>query len=131
LVKSGASIVIQQTEALTAIDVNTGKFTGKKNVDDTFLKINLEAAKEIGRQLRLKNVSGIILIDFINMKKPDYREQLLNELIKVLSNDSVKTVVLGMTKLNLIEVTRKKEQKPLHEQLGFECPKCHGRGYLF
>jgi len=129
--KSGASIVIQQTEALTAIDVNTGKFAGKKNIDDTFLKINLEAALEIGRQLRLRNLSGIILIDFINMKKPVYQEHLLDELTKVLSKDSVKTVVLGMTKLNLVEVTRKKEQKPLHEQLGRQCPKCHGRGYLF
>jgi len=129
--KSGASIVIQQTEALTAIDVNTGKFTGKKNIDDTFLKINLEAAKEIGRQLRLRNLSGIILIDFINMNGSNYQEQLLNELADVLSKDSVKTVILGMTKLNLVEVTRKKEQRPLHEQLGVQCPKCHGRGYLF
>jgi len=134
--KSGASIVIQQTEALIAIDVNTakysgGKFTGKKNMEETFLKINLEAAKEIGYQIRLRNLSGIILIDFINMKNPDYQKQLIDELTKVVSKDSVKTVVLGMTKLNLIEVTRKKGQKPLHEQLGCQCPKCHGRGYLF
>ena len=129
--KSGAYIVIQPTEAFVVIDVNTGKYTGKKDLEDTFLKINLEAAEEIARQTRLRNLSGILLIDFIDMKDPKNKQALLNALSKAFSKDPVKTVVVDMTALNLVEVTRKKERRPLHEQLGTICPVCKGRGYLF
>lgn len=129
--KSGAYIVIQPTEAFVVIDVNTGKYTGKKDLEETFLKINLEAADEIARQIRLRNLSGILLIDFIDMKIPKNKQALLNALSKAFLKDPVKTVVVDMTTLNLVEVTRKKERKPLHEQLGTVCPVCKGRGYLF
>lgn len=115
--KSGGYLVIEPTEALVVIDVNTGKYAGKKNLAETILKINLEAAQMIGRQLRLRNLSGIIIIDFIDMEKKEDQELLVNQLTEIVSKDPVKTTVLGMTQLNLVEVTRKKIRKPLHEQL--------------
>lgn len=116
--KSGAYLVIQPTEALTVIDVNTGKYDGKKkNSQDTFLKINLEAAKEAARQLRLRNLSGIIIIDFINMTRREDQELLLNQLSAHLKKDPVTAVLVDMTPLNLVEITRKKVRRPLSEQL--------------
>lgn len=115
--KSGAYLVIQPTEALTAIDVNTGKFDSKKkDQEDTFLKINLEAAKEIARQLRLRNLSGIIIVDFINLKSLEYRKKLMDEFNHYLQQDPIKAVLVDMTALNLVEVTRKKVRKSLAEQ---------------
>jgi ribonuclease, Rne/Rng family len=116
--KSGGTLVIQPTEALTVIDVNTGKaVAGKKKVQETFLKINREAAKEIAHQIRLRNLSGIIIIDFIDMELQKDKELLMEELREYFKKDPVKTTLVDMTALGLVEVTRKKVRKPLHEQL--------------
>lgn len=116
--KSGGSLVIQPTEALTVIDVNTGKaIAGKKKVQETFLKINREAAKEIAKQIRLRNLSGIIIIDFIDMELTKDKELLMQELEGYIKNDPVKTTLVDMTALGLVEMTRKKVRKPLHEQV--------------
>jgi ribonuclease G len=115
--KSGGYLVIEPTEALTVIDVNTGKYTGKKALRDTIMKINLESAEEIGHQLRLRNLSGIIIIDFIDMELEEDRLNLVARLTEVLSKDPVKTTVVEITKLNLVEITRKKIRRPLHEQV--------------
>lgn len=115
--KSGAFLVIQQTEAFVSVDVNTGKYTGKKEMQETFRKINLEAAKEIARQLRLRNLSGMILIDFINLKEQTDKEELMHTLQRYLNQDPVKGNVVDITKLNIVEVTRKKIRKSLAEQL--------------
>lgn len=114
---SGGFLVIQQTEAFVSIDVNSGKFTGKKKASETYRKINLEAAKEIARQLRLRNLSGIILIDFINMENPDHREELFHVLQKFLRKDPVKSRAIDITPLNILEMTRKKVRRPLIEDL--------------
>ena len=115
--KSGSYLVIQPTEALTVIDVNTGKNISKKKDDETYLKINLEAAREAAKQIRLRNLSGIILVDFINMDKQEYTDQLLNEFASLLKKDPIATTLVDMTKLQLVEVTRKKVRKPLHEMI--------------
>ncbi len=114
--KSGGYLVIEPTEALVVIDVNTGKYSGKKELRETIKKVNLEAAEEIGHQLRLRNLSGIIIIDFIDMEAEEDRRMLMERLDGILSKDPVKTTVVEMTKLNLVEVTRKKIRKPLYEQ---------------
>ena len=116
--KSGGYLVIEPTEALTVIDVNTGKYEGGKNADTTFAKINQEAAIEIAKQLRLRNISGIIIIDFIDMKSEADKLDVLSTLNKELKRDPVKATLVDMTKLNLAEVTRKKVKKSLREQLG-------------
>lgn len=114
--KSGGFLVIQPTEALVSVDVNTGKaVSGKKSTEDTYFHINMEAATEIARQLRLRNLSGIILVDFIDMKEESHRQELLGALKKELQKDSVKTVLVDMTKLGLVEITRKKLRSPIHE----------------
>lgn len=115
--KSGGYLVIEPTEAMTVIDVNTGKYSGKKTQEDTIRLINREAAKEICRQLRLRNLSGIILIDFIDMKAEADRELLLDELRSFCLYDPVKTTVVDMTKLGLVEMTRRKGKQPLWEQV--------------
>lgn len=115
--KSGGFLVIEQTEAFVSIDVNSGKFSDKKNTRDTFRKINLEAAGEIAFQLRLRNLSGIILIDFINMKEEEDKKELLRVLQSYLKKDPVKAGVVDMTPLNIVEVTRKKVQKSLGEEM--------------
>lgn len=115
--KSGGFLMIQQTEAFVAVDVNTGKYTGRKKASETYRKINLEAAKEIARQLRLRNLYGIILIDFINMDNPDHREELLHVLASYLRKDPVRAQVVDMTRLQITEVTRKKMRKSLCEQV--------------
>jgi len=129
--KSGGSLIITATEAMVVIDVNTGKFTGKKKLEDTYFTINMDAAKEIAAQLRLRNLSGIIMVDFIDMQSAEHKNRLLAYLKSEVARDPVKTVVVDMTKLNIVEMTRKKEKKPLHEQLGITCPVCKGRGYIF
>lgn len=115
--KSGAYLVIEPTEALTVIDVNTGKYDGHKKLRDTFLRINLEAAGEIARQLRLRNLSGIILVDFIDMDEEEDRKALMEFLQQELKKDPVKTVLVDMTPLGLVELTRKKVRMTLREQM--------------
>jgi ribonuclease G len=116
--KSGGTIIIQPTEALTVIDVNTGKaISGKKKVQDTFYKINMEAAAEIAKQIRLRNLSGIIIIDFIDMEQQEYKDGLMKGLEELFRKDPIKTTLVDMTALNLVEVTRKKVRKPLYEQV--------------
>ncbi|WP_157950208.1 Rne/Rng family ribonuclease [Vallitalea okinawensis] len=115
--KSGASIVIESTEALVSIDVNTAKFTGKKLLEDTIFKVNKEACYEIARQIRVRNLSGIIIIDFIDMRNEEHNQKVIQILKHALKNDRLKTVVLGMTKLGLVEMTRKKVSEPLYLQL--------------
>lgn len=115
--KSGGYLVIDPTEALTVIDVNTGKYSGKKLRRETLKTINLEAAKEAARQIRLRNLSGIILIDFINMENKEDQKELLAFLESQLFADPVKTRLIDMTKLELVEITRKKVYKTLKEQI--------------
>lgn len=116
--KSGGSLVIQPTEALTAIDVNTERaIAGKRNPETTFFKVNLEAAEEICRQLQARNLSGIIIVDFIDMKKEEHRQELLTYMRQLLREDPVKAVLVDMTPLGLVEITRMKREKPLHELL--------------
>ena len=114
---SSGFLVIQQTEAFVSIDVNSGKYTGKKKMEETFRKINLEAAAEIGRQLRLRNLSGIILIDFINMENPDHREELFHVLQKLLRKDPIKSRAIDITPLHILEMTRKKVRRPVIEDI--------------
>lgn len=119
--KSGGYLVIQPTEALVVIDVNTGKaIAGKKKAEETFFKINKEAAIEIAKQIRLRNLSGIIIIDFIDVKSQEYKDELMAILRSLLKKDPIRTVVVDMTPLNLVEVTRKKVRKPLHEEMAKE-----------
>ena len=113
--KSGAYLVIQPTEALTVIDVNTGKCIGKKKDDKVYFKINAEAAREAARQIRLRNLSGIILIDFVNLEHKEKMQELLELFNGYLRQDPIQTTLVDMTKLQLVEVTRKKVRKPLHE----------------
>lgn len=115
--KSGGYLVIEPTEALTVIDVNTGKYTGKKTPAETILKINLEAAHEVARQLSLRNLSGIIIVDFIDMESKEDQETLMRTLGEELSRDPVKMILVDMTRLGLVEITRKKVRRPLHEIL--------------
>ncbi|MDD6058413.1 MAG: ribonuclease E/G, partial [Clostridiales bacterium] len=117
--KSGAYLMIEHTEALTVIDVNTGKNVEKKRMQENFLKINLEAAAEIARQLRLRNLSGIILVDFMNLTDPDANQRLLTSLREAVKADPVPTQIIDMTRLGLVEITRKKEKKSLRELLGY------------
>ena len=114
---SGGFLVIQQTEAFVSIDVNSGKYTGKKKMEETFRKINLEAAAEIGRQFRLRNLSGIILIDFINMENPDHRDELFHVLQKLLRKDPIKSRAIDITPLHILEMTRKKVRRPVIEDI--------------
>ncbi len=119
LLKSGASLYIEQTESLTAIDVNTGKaIAGKNNIQETFFKINMEACKEIAFQMRARNLSGIIIVDFINMEDDAMKDKLLQTLREEFKKDPVKAEVVDITKLGLVEITRKKVFKPLSQQLG-------------
>ena len=115
--KSGGYLVIECTEAMVVIDVNTGKYSGKRNQEDTVRMINLEAAKEVARQLRLRNLSGIIIVDFIDMDAAEDRALLMETLKSAVKADPVKTTVVDMTPLGLVELTRKKGKKPLREQL--------------
>ena len=128
--KSGGYIIIEQTEALTAIDVNTGRFVGKHNLEDTILKTNLEAVKEIAYQLRLRNIGGIIIIDFIDMEKEVNREKVFTALEEALKSDKSKTNILKISELGLVEMTRKRVRESLGRMLCEPCPYCEGRGYV-
>lgn len=128
--KSGSYLIFDETEALTVIDVNTGKFVGRDSLAETILKTNLEAAKEILRQIRLKSIGGIIIIDFIDMESLADQEIVLNFLKEEAKKDRVKTIVLGLTKLGLVEMTRKKERPSLTSLLQKPCPYCEGRGKI-
>ena len=126
--KSGGYIVIEQTEALVAIDVNTGRFVGKRNLEETILKTNLEAAREIVYQLRLRNIGGIIIIDFIDMEKAENREKVFNTLKEHLKKDKAKTNVLKISDFGLVEMTRKRTRESLCKTISEECPYCEGTG---
>ena len=128
--KSGGYLVIDQTEALTTIDVNTGGFVGARNFDDTIFKTNLEAAGAVARQLRLRNLGGIIIADFIDMTRDEHRQAVLAELRKQLGRDRVRTTVSGFTQLGLVEMTRKRTRESLAHILCEPCPTCEGRGQV-
>jgi ribonuclease G len=128
--KSGGSIVIEQTEALVAIDVNTGRYVGKHNFDETVLKTNLEAVKEIAYQIRLRNIGGIIIIDFIDMKKEQHREKVMAHMNEAVKKDKSQTNVLPLTELGLIQMTRKRIRRNLTRTLCTPCFYCNGDGHL-
>jgi ribonuclease G len=128
--KSGGYIVIEETEALTAVDVNTGKYVGKGNPEDTILKTNLEAVKEIAYQLRLRNIGGIIIIDFIDMEREGGRERVYQALNEALKKDRAKTNILRISELGLVEMTRKRTRENMSRILCEPCPYCEGRGVL-
>jgi ribonuclease G len=128
--KSGGYLIIDQTEALTTIDVNTGGFVGARNFDDTIFKTNLEAAGAVARQLRLRNLGGIIIADFIDMTREDHQQAVLAELRKQLARDRTRTTVSGFTQLGLVEMTRKRTRESLAHMLCEPCPTCQGRGQV-
>ena len=128
--KSGGYLIIDQTEALTTIDVNTGGFVGARSFDDTVFKTNLEAAQAIARQLRLRNLGGIIIVDFIDMLREDHRENVLAEFRKQLARDRTKLTVSGFSPLGLVEMTRKRTRESLAHMLCEPCPTCEGRGQV-
>jgi ribonuclease G len=128
--KSGGTLVIDQTEAMTTIDVNTGGFVGSRNFDDTVFKTNLEAAQAIARQLRLRNLGGIIIVDFIDMESDEHRAAVLDELKRALARDRTRMTVSGFTALGLVEMTRKRTRESLAHVLCEPCPVCEGRGAL-
>lgn len=128
--KSGGYIVIDETEALTIIDVNTGKFVGKDNLETTILQTNMEAAKEIPYQLRLRNIGGIIIIDFIDMKEPVNKEKVFKLLESECMRDRTKIFLNPMTDLGLVELTRKRARNSLSKILGETCPCCEGKGFI-
>jgi ribonuclease G len=126
--KSGGYLIIDQTEAMTTIDVNTGAFVGHRNLEETIFKTNLEAAQGIGRQLRLRNLGGIIILDFIDMVEEDHRRQVLRALEKALEKDHARTSVCEVSSLGLVEMTRKRTRESLEHILCEVCPTCSGRG---
>jgi ribonuclease G len=126
--KSGGTLIIDQTEAMTTIDVNTGGFVGSRNFDDTVFKTNLEAAQAIARQLRLRNLGGIIIIDFIDMDSLEHRNAVLDELRRALARDRTRITLNGFTALGLVEMTRKRTRESLAHVLCEPCPTCGGRG---
>ncbi|MCX7822370.1 MAG: Rne/Rng family ribonuclease [Syntrophobacterales bacterium] len=128
--KSGGYIVIESTEALTTIDVNTGRYVGKRNLEETVLKTNLEAVQEIVCQLRLRNIGGIIIIDFIDMEKPSDRERVFQALVDALKRDRSKTKVLPMSEFGLVQMTRKRTRESIERLLHEACPYCDGTGFI-
>ncbi|APW46507.1 ribonuclease G [Rhodoferax antarcticus] len=128
--KSGGYLIVDQTEALTTVDVNTGGFVGARNFDDTIFKTNLEAAQAIARQLRLRNLGGIIVVDFIDMEREDHRLAVLTEMRKQLARDRVKTMCGGFSQLGLVEMTRKRTRESLAHMLCEACPLCQGKGMV-
>jgi len=128
--KSGGYIIIDRTEALTVIDVNTGKYTGSRNLEETVLKTNMEATEEIARQLRLRDIGGIIIIDFIDMQEKQHQNMVLEYLKQHLKKDRNRTTVVGMTGLGLIELTRKKVRREISFAVNSECPYCKGTGRI-
>lgn len=128
--KSGGYIIIEQTEALTAIDVNTGRFVGRRNLEDTILKTNLEAVKEIVYQLRLRNIGGIIILDFIDMERRSNRQKVFTVLKEALKQDRARTSITKISDLGLVEMTRKRTKEDIRRQLTDPCLYCEGKGYL-
>jgi len=128
--KSGGYIVIEQTEALTTVDVNTGRFVGRRNLEDTILKTNLEAVKEIAFQLRLRNIGGIIVIDFIDMEKDAHKEKVEQALEEALRSDKSKTNILKISELGLVQMTRKRVRESIGRTLCKPCPYCEGKGVV-
>ena len=128
--KSGGYLIIEQTEAMTTIDINTGGFVGHRNLEETIFNTNVEAIQTIAQQLQLRNLGGIIIIDFIDMQSEEHRERVLQSLNEALSRDRVKTSVNGFTQLGLVEMTRKRTRESLEHVLCTECPACKGRGSL-
>lgn len=128
--KSGGYIILDQTEALTTIDVNTGRYVGKRTLEDTILKTNLEAVREIAYQLRLRNIGGIIILDFIDMEREDNRRRVYATLQEALAHDKAKTTISHISPLGLIEMTRKRVRESLGRTLCDSCPYCDGRGYI-
>jgi ribonuclease G len=128
--KSGGTLVIDRTEALTSVDVNTGRYVGKKNQDETILRTNLEAAEEVVRQLRLRNIGGLIIIDFIDMENPDDRQRVSDVLQEaVRQKDKAQTRILKISELGLVEMTRKRARESLQQLLCSPCPHCDGTGH--
>jgi len=128
--KSGGYLIFDQTEAMTTVDVNTGAFVGHRNLEETIFKTNLEAATAIGRQLRLRNLGGIIIIDFIDMEDVDHQRQVLRTLERVLEKDYAKCKVTGVSELGLVEMTRKRTRESLEQVLCEPCRQCEGRGSI-
>jgi ribonuclease G len=128
--KSGGYLIVDQTEAMTTIDVNTGSFVNGRNFDDTIFKTNLEAAHAIARQLRLRNLGGMIILDFIDMENIEHRQTVLAELNKAISRDRTKISVSGFSALGLVETTRKRTRESLAHILCEPCPACQGRGQV-
>jgi len=128
--RSGGYLVIDQTEALVSIDVNTGKYVGKRDLEETILKINLEAVNEVVRQIRLRDLGGIIIIDFIDMDREDHRSQVSRALERALAQDKARTNVLEISELGLVEMTRKRVRQSLQSLLMHHCPTCKGTGVV-
>lgn len=128
--KSNGYLIIEQTEAMTTVDVNTGAFVGHRNLEETIFKTNLEAASSIARQLRLRNLGGIIILDFIDMKDPEHQRQVLRTLEKALERDHAKTRITGVSELGLVEMARKRTRESLGQMLCEPCPVCQGRGQV-
>jgi ribonuclease G len=128
--KSGGYLIIEQTEALTAIDVNTGRFVGNKSLGDTIVKTNLEAVKEIVQQLRLRNIGGIIILDFIDMDRNDDRDKVFQALVEELKKDKAKTTVLRISEMGLVQMTRKRTEESLMQKMTVDCPYCDGNGHV-
>lgn len=128
--KSGGYLIVDQTEAMTTIDVNTGAFVGHRNLEETIFKTNLEAAQAIARQLRLRNLGGIIIIDFIDMEEVDHQRQVLRIFEKMLEKDHAKTKITQVSELGLVEMTRKRTRESLERVLCETCPTCQGRGMV-
>ena len=126
--KSGGYLVIDQTEAMTTIDVNTGAYVGHRNLEETIFRTNLEAAQAIARQVRLRNLGGIIIVDFIDMEEEDHRQQVLHALERALQNDHARNQITEVSRLGLVEMTRKRTRESLEHVLCRSCPTCHGRG---
>ncbi|WP_165312372.1 ribonuclease G [Vibrio ziniensis] len=126
--KSGGYLIIDQTEAMTTVDINTGAFVGRRNLEETIFNTNIEATQAIARQLRLRNLGGIIIIDFIDMASDDHRKRVLASLDAALSKDRVKTNINGFTQLGLVEMTRKRTRESIEHVLCSTCPTCEGRG---
>lgn len=128
--KSGGYLIIQQTEALTAIDVNTGRFVGGRNLGETIVKTNLEAAKEIVHHLRLRNIGGIIILDFIDMDKHEDRDKVFHFLVEELKKDKAKTTALRISEMGLVQMTRKRTEENLLQKITTHCPYCEGSGHV-
>ena len=128
--KSGGYLMIDQTEAMTTIDVNTGSYVGGRSLEDTVFKTNMEATEVIARQLRLRNLGGIIIIDFIDMQEADHRQQVLGQFEKALEHDHAKTKITQVSELGLVEMTRKRTRESLEHLLCESCPTCQGRGFV-